>query len=107
MSWENTSEPAEPPIPEVAWDIRREGRAWGADEAQARFALTPEKFEMWKGKLFWSDADRVTFAEPMVHSPSVMRRNRGCSRSGAQTGSRRSSGAESGFPPGSANRDSS
>ena len=60
MSWENTSEPPEPPIPEVAWDIRREGRAWGADEAQARFALTPEKFEMWKGKLFWSDADRVT-----------------------------------------------
>ena len=94
MSWENTPEPAEPPIPEVAWDIRREGRAWGADEAQARFALTPEKSEMWKGK-------------PMVHSPSVKRRNRGCSRSGAQTGSWRSSGAESGFPPGSANRDSS
>jgi hypothetical protein len=47
MSSDNTQEPAEPPIPEVAWDIRREGRAWGADEAQARFALTPEKFEMW------------------------------------------------------------
>jgi hypothetical protein len=50
MNSENTPEPAEPPIPEVAWDIRREGRAWSADEAQARFALTPEKFEMWKGE---------------------------------------------------------
>jgi hypothetical protein len=35
MNSENTPEPAEPPIPEVAWDIRREGRAWSADEAQA------------------------------------------------------------------------
>jgi hypothetical protein len=60
MSSENPTDPAEPPIPEVTWDIRREGRAWTADEAQARFALTPEKFEMWKGKLFWSDADRLT-----------------------------------------------
>ncbi|HWB41516.1 MAG TPA: hypothetical protein VG500_09675 [Gemmatimonadales bacterium] len=60
MNSENTPEPPEPPIPEIAWDIRREGRAWGPDEAQARFALTPEKFEMWKGRLFWSDADRVT-----------------------------------------------
>jgi hypothetical protein len=60
MKSENTSEPPEPPIPEVTWDIRREGRAWSADEAQARFALTPEKFEMWKGKLFWSEAERVT-----------------------------------------------
>jgi hypothetical protein len=60
MNSENTPEPPEPPIPEIAWDIRREGRAWGPDEAQARFALTLEKFEMWKGRLFWSDADRVT-----------------------------------------------
>jgi hypothetical protein len=66
MSWENPQEPAEPPIPEVAWDIRREGRAWRADEAQARFALTPEKFEMWQGKLFWSDADRVTVEPPRL-----------------------------------------
>ena len=40
------------------WDIRRKGRAWKADEAHARFELTPEKFEMYKGKLFWSDRAR-------------------------------------------------
>jgi hypothetical protein len=60
MNGENTPEAPEPPPPEVPWDIRREGRAWSADEALARFALTPEKFEMSRGKLFWSDADRVT-----------------------------------------------
>ena len=41
------------------WDIRREGRKWDG-EAQERFALTPEKFEMWDGKLFFDDAERVT-----------------------------------------------
>jgi hypothetical protein len=48
------------PMPPIAWDIRREGRAWGADEALARYQLTPEKFEMWKGKLFWDDIQRFT-----------------------------------------------
>lgn len=42
----------------VAWDIRRTGRAWG-DEAGGRYQLTPEKFEMYKGKLFWSDEERL------------------------------------------------
>jgi hypothetical protein len=40
------------------WDIRNEGRAWNGDEAWDRFMLTPEKFEMFEGKLFWSDEDR-------------------------------------------------
>jgi hypothetical protein len=56
----NANDPDEPPMPDVAWDIRREGRRWEGDEAMARFALTPEKFEMCEGKLFWSDAERVT-----------------------------------------------
>ena len=30
------------PMPEVDWDIRREGRAWD-DEAFARMELVPEK----------------------------------------------------------------
>jgi hypothetical protein len=45
MDWESTDDPGEPPMPDVAWDIRREGRRWSGDEALARFALTPEKFE--------------------------------------------------------------
>ena len=48
------------PMPHVAWDIRREGRAWTADEALPRWELTPEKFEMDGGKLFWDDRDRLT-----------------------------------------------
>jgi hypothetical protein len=48
------------PMPSVAWDIRREGRAWDTGEARARYELTPEKFEMWKGKPFFDDTQRLT-----------------------------------------------
>ena len=44
----------------VRWDIRNEGRAWGAGEAMDRYSLTPEKFEMVAGKLLWSDEDSET-----------------------------------------------
>ena len=40
------------------WDIRRTGRAWG-EEAMARYELTPEKMEMVRGKLLWSEEGRV------------------------------------------------
>lgn len=33
------------------WDIRREGRAWAADEAKRRLALVPAKIEIEDGKL--------------------------------------------------------
>jgi hypothetical protein len=42
------------------WDIRNEGRAWGKDEAWARFVLRPEKIEMVEGKLLFSGKDRET-----------------------------------------------
>ena len=42
------------------WDIRNEGRAWGKDEAWARFVLTPEKIEMVEGKLLSTEDDRET-----------------------------------------------
>jgi hypothetical protein len=60
MPSDNTLEPPDPPTAEVHWDIRREGRAWIGDEGLARFQLTPEKFEMWQGKLFFSEAERMT-----------------------------------------------
>jgi hypothetical protein len=53
-------ESEEPPMPAVSWDIRREGRAWHGGEGRARFELTPEKFEMAGGRLFWSETDRLT-----------------------------------------------
>ena len=40
------------------WVINRKGRAWGT-EAQRRYRLTPEKLEMWEGKLLWNDRERV------------------------------------------------
>ena len=43
---------------DVAWDIRRAGRAW-REEAHDRYQLTPDKFEMWQGKLFWTDQERL------------------------------------------------
>jgi hypothetical protein len=49
-------------IASPAWEIRREGRPWRGEEAMARFQLTPEKIEMCKGRLFWSDEER--FAMP-------------------------------------------
>jgi hypothetical protein len=41
------------------WDIHAEGRAWKGDEAMERWALTPEKLEMFEGKLLWKDEDRL------------------------------------------------
>ena len=32
------------------WDIRRQGRAWAGTEALERVELTPEKFEMNRGR---------------------------------------------------------
>jgi hypothetical protein len=54
------SDPGPPPMPDLRWNIGREGRAWTADEAMGRYDLTPEKFEMDAGKLFWDDTQRLT-----------------------------------------------
>jgi hypothetical protein len=39
----------------------------------ARFALGPEKFEMWRGKLFWSEADRVILLGLLLENVGVDR----------------------------------
>jgi hypothetical protein len=41
------------------WRIENRGRAWGPEEALQRWDLTPEKFEMIDGRLFWSEAERL------------------------------------------------
>ena len=43
----------------MAWDIRRDGRAWGA-EAMTRFEMTPEKTEMVGGRLYGTEEERLT-----------------------------------------------
>lgn len=59
MHHEGTDDSEQPDPHHVAWDIRVEGRAWAAGEAMARYQLTPEKFEMIDGKLFWREEDRL------------------------------------------------
>ncbi len=44
----------------VRWSIGRTGRAWTGEEAHQRWEMTPEKFEMNQGKLFWDDTQRLT-----------------------------------------------
>lgn len=43
----------------INWDIRRSGRAWSGEEAEGRWQLTPEKFEMHDGRLFFDDEQRL------------------------------------------------
>ena len=45
--------------PRPAWDIRREGRRWVGDEMMARLEVAPEKMEVSRGKLYWSERDRL------------------------------------------------
>lgn len=45
---------------EKPWDIQREGRRWSVDDALGRFEMTPGKFEMSDGRLFWSEDERLT-----------------------------------------------
>lgn len=49
---------ADQPLPR--FDIRREGRAWTADEAMNRIALLGDfKIEVIDGKLLWTEHDRL------------------------------------------------
>jgi hypothetical protein len=61
------------PLPEVQWDIRREGRSWSPEEWDARRELTPEKFELWRGKLFWREEDRLAVVALMIENLGVDR----------------------------------
>ncbi|MBC8102165.1 MAG: hypothetical protein H7Z41_06210 [Cytophagales bacterium] len=48
-----------PERPKPDWKIEREGRAWGAQEIAARQTLSPVKIELFQGKLFFSEDDRL------------------------------------------------
>src|SRR5687768_9696585 len=51
-------DPKECQMKVIKWNIGRKGRAWRV-EAMQRWELTPEKIEMVKGKLFYSDDQRI------------------------------------------------
>ena len=46
-------------MPEVDWDIRREGYAWDGQHARPRRHLAPDKIELIHGKLFCTEAERL------------------------------------------------
>ena len=58
---------------DVQWDIRRAGRAWNGDEAMQRYNLTPEKFEMYQGRLFWTDEERLNMLGLMLENVGANR----------------------------------
>jgi hypothetical protein len=60
-------------MPEIQWDIRREGRAWRGEEAWARYDLTPEKIEMKEGKLFWWEEVRLMMLGLLLENIGVDR----------------------------------
>ena len=37
----------------------------------ARYELTPEKFELWKGKLFWDDVQRINLLGLLIENLGV------------------------------------
>ena len=64
-------DPASSPMPDVKWNIGRQGRTWTGDEALARYNLTPEKFEMYRGKLFWDESQRLTLLALLLENVGV------------------------------------
>ncbi len=56
---DDLDEDADDGRPPIAWNIHREGRAWTADEFDTRVGRLIElKFEVNRGKLFWSEETR-------------------------------------------------
>jgi hypothetical protein len=43
----------------MQWDIRLEGRAWSDDEVWSRLELTPEHFEVFDGKMLFTEEHRL------------------------------------------------
>jgi hypothetical protein len=58
---------------EPVWDIRREGRAWGGEEAGDRINRVPGKTEMTGGKLYWSDEERLTMLALLLENVGIDR----------------------------------
>jgi hypothetical protein len=56
---------------EPRWNIQRNGRAWLDGECYERFALTPEKFEMSDGRLFWSDDERINLLAMLLENVGI------------------------------------
>ncbi len=58
---------------QVDWDIRLEGRPWTPEELEARWPLTPEKLEVFDGKMYWTDEDRETMLAMLLENVGAAR----------------------------------
>lgn len=68
---DSAAEPSRYSAMDTNWDIRRKGRAWGVDEWRGRYELTPEKFEVYKGKLFWDDEQRLNLLGLLLENVGI------------------------------------
>ncbi len=59
------------PVPNVEWDIRREGHAWDGTIARPRRHLAPEKIELAYGQLFYSETERLTMLALLLENVGV------------------------------------
>jgi hypothetical protein len=57
----------------IKWDIRHEGHSWSGEEAMQRYELTPEKIEMYNGKLFWNDDERLNMLALLLENIGIDR----------------------------------
>jgi hypothetical protein len=58
-------------VPDVEWDIRREGHAWNGDIARPRRHLAPEKIELIGGQLFCSETERLTLLALLLENVGI------------------------------------
>ena len=58
-------------VPDVDWDIRREGHAWDGSIARPRRHLAPEKIELLGGQLFGSETERLTMLALLLENVGV------------------------------------
>lgn len=56
---------------EIKWEIHRQGRAWRGDEVLHRWELFPEKVEMFDGKLFWTEEERLTVLALLLENVGI------------------------------------
>ena len=73
MRYERTDEPGPIPLDFIRWDIRREGRSWGRDEAFPSYEAMPEKMEMIDGKLYWDDDERLRLLGALLENVGIDR----------------------------------
>ncbi|HMV42986.1 MAG TPA: hypothetical protein PK079_22100 [Leptospiraceae bacterium] len=55
----------------MKWNIQRKGRAWEKEEAWTKYELTPEKIEMFQGKIFWSDEQRLNMIGLLLENVGI------------------------------------